>query len=169
MEEIPKYLCMDCLHYRECNVNNGIMCDFVKESKVTYIERTHTKHILVSKCDRFVERDSILDIPKELMEVITKKEGEIVNSKLNKIALEHGLDNQLEQTIEECSELILAIQKYKRYKKNNADFDSFYICKIAEEVVDVDIMVNQLKILIEGFDFEKFTDHQIERELNRMR
>ena len=91
-----------------------------------------------------------------------------MNNKLNKIALEHGLDNQLEQTIEECSELILAIQKYKRYKKNNADFDSFYICKIAEEVVDVDIMVQQLKILIEGFDFERFTEHQIKRELDRM-
>ena len=59
MEEIPKYLCMNCIHYMNCKVNAGIMCDFVKESTVTYIERKHKNHILVSECDRFVERDTI--------------------------------------------------------------------------------------------------------------
>lgn len=92
-----------------------------------------------------------------------------MDKKLNDIALTHGLDEQLDQTIEECSELILAIQKYKRYGHKNDGFDTFYLAHIGEEIVDVEIMVDQLKMLIEGFDFEKFREHQIERELARMK
>lgn len=92
-----------------------------------------------------------------------------MDRRLNEIALTHGLEAQLEQTIEECSELILAIQKYKRHGKKDDGFNTYYLAKIGEEVVDVDIMVQQLKILIEGFDFENYTYHQLERELTRMK
>lgn len=56
---MSKYLCMDCIHYMKCAVNAGVMCDFVKKAKVTYIERLRKNHILVSECDRFVKRESI--------------------------------------------------------------------------------------------------------------
>lgn len=92
-----------------------------------------------------------------------------MDKQLNDIALEHGLDEQLDQTIEECSELILAIQKYKRYGNKNNGFDTYYLAHIGEEIVDVEIMVDQLKMLIEGFDFDRFREHQIERELARMK
>ena len=92
-----------------------------------------------------------------------------MDKRLNEIALTHGLDAQLEQTVEECSELILAIQKYKRHGKKEDGFDTYYLAHVGEEIVDVEIMVDQLKILIEGFDFEKFKTHQIERELARMK
>lgn len=92
-----------------------------------------------------------------------------MNRYLNEIALTHGLDAQLEQTVEECSELILAIQKYKRHGKKDDGFDTYYLAHIGEEIVDVEIMVDQLKILIEGFDFDRFRGHQIERELARMK
>ena len=91
-----------------------------------------------------------------------------MDKRLNEIALHHGLDAQLEQTIEECSELILAIQKYKRHGQKDDGFDTYYLAHIGEEIVDVEIMIDQLKMLIEGFDFENYKSHQIERELGRM-
>lgn len=92
-----------------------------------------------------------------------------MDKRLNEIALHHGLDEQLEQTIEECAELIVAIQDYKRYGKKDDGFGTYYLAKIGEEVVDVRIMTEQLKMLIEGFDFETYKSHQIERELGRIR
>lgn len=92
-----------------------------------------------------------------------------MDKRLSDIALFHGLDEQLEQTIEECAELILAIKKYKRYGNKDDGFDTYYLAQVGEEVVDVEIMVKQLKILIEGFDFETWTTHQIEKELERMK
>lgn len=92
-----------------------------------------------------------------------------MDKRLNDIALHHGLDEQLEQTIEECGELIVAIQDYKRFGKKDDGYETYYLAKIAEEVVDVRIMTEQLKMLIEGFDFDTFEAHQIERELGRMK
>lgn len=92
-----------------------------------------------------------------------------MDKRLNEIAMFHGLDEQLEQTIEECAELIVAIQDYKRYGKKDDGFETYYLSKICEEVVDVRIMTAQLKIMIEGFDFDAFKNGQIERELSRMK
>lgn len=92
-----------------------------------------------------------------------------MDRRLNDIALNHGLDEQLEQIVEECGELIVAIKKYKRYGKRNDGFETYYLAHVGEEIVDVEIMVDQLKMLIEGFDFERFREHQIERELARIK
>lgn len=94
-----------------------------------------------------------------------------MDKRLNEIALHHGLDGQLNQTIEECAELILEIRKYKRcIEEDEVDtIKQYRLTRICEEVVDVDIMVQQLKVLIETFDYDKFTNHQIERELTRMK
>lgn len=92
-----------------------------------------------------------------------------MDKRLNEIALHHGLDAQLDQTIEECSELILAIQKYKRYGNKDDGFNTYYLAQVGEEIVDVEIMIKQLKILIEGFDFDTFENGKIVRELGRMK
>lgn len=94
-----------------------------------------------------------------------------MDNRLNDIALHHGLDEQLNQTIEECAELILEIRKYFRCIEEDEveAIKNYRLNRICEEMVDVDIMINQLKILIEKFDYDKFTNHQIERELTRMK
>ena len=92
-----------------------------------------------------------------------------MDKKLNEIALHHGLEAQLDQTVEECSELILAIQKYKRYGTKGDGFDTYYLAQVGEEIVDVEIMIDQIKILIEGFDFDTFRNGKITRELGRMK
>lgn len=92
-----------------------------------------------------------------------------MDKRLNEIALHHGLNDQLDQTIEECGELIVAIRKYKRYINEVESIQIYNLAKIGEEIVDVEIMIEQLKTLIEGFDFERFKDAQIKRELMRMK
>jgi hypothetical protein len=91
-----------------------------------------------------------------------------MDNRLNKIALHHGLDEQLRQTMEECSELILAICKYNRQQTDMESIKQYNLNRICEEIVDVDIMIQQLKILIEHFDYDKFTNQQIKRELTRI-
>jgi len=50
----------------------------------------------------------------------------------------HGA--QIEMAIEECAELIQALQKFKRRKPHN----------VAEEIADVEIMCKQLRIIFPG-------------------
>jgi len=49
-----------------------------------------------------------------------------------------GRESQLDMVVEECAELIKAIQKYRRNNETNP---------IVEESVDVELMLEQLKII----------------------
>jgi NTP pyrophosphatase (non-canonical NTP hydrolase) len=70
-----------------------------------------------------------------------------------------GFDNQLDMLIEECSELILAIQKHKRGKD---------ISDIIKESADVAIVINQIKMFFQNFDevkeskLDRFENYVIE-------
>ena len=50
-----------------------------------------------------------------------------------------GVSSQLDFMIEECSELVVAIQHWKRDRVNDG--------KVAEEIADVEIMCEQLRAL----------------------
>lgn len=63
----------------------------------------------------------------------------------------YGVDAQLDMIIEECSELIKAICKYKR-DKNHSN-----ITQILDEMADVDIMIEQGKIIFDN-DFHHYVD-----------
>ena len=52
-----------------------------------------------------------------------------------------GTVAQLDMVVEECSELINAIQKWKRGRVERIE--------VVEEGVDVEIMVEQLKVIVE--------------------
>lgn len=62
-----------------------------------------------------------------------------------------GKDAQLQMVVEECSELIKAVMKYKR-NPNNKTVDD-----VIEEMADVEIMLSQLKIIFETGKFGCFT------------
>lgn len=51
------YKCMDCIHYLKCPVNAGILCDFVTDYHITYLEDHKRNHILVLHCEKFKQRD----------------------------------------------------------------------------------------------------------------
>lgn len=55
-----------------------------------------------------------------------------------------GADAQIQMTIEECAELIVVLAKYGRIHNGST------LEQIAEEIADVQIMINQLKIIFPG-------------------
>lgn len=67
--------------------------------------------------------------------------NETEEAELDKIAIiTWGIESQLNMVVEECSELILAIQKSRR-KSNKGDHS------IPEEIADVQNCINQIKKL----------------------
>lgn len=86
--------------------------------------------------------------------------------KIAAIAYFYGTDNQLGQTTEEAAELIQAISKYNRAPAGGRSHE---IDHIAEEIADVEIMLKQLKILLnldEKVDVWK--QAKINRQIARM-
>ncbi len=80
---------------------------------------------------------------------------------LCKIIDTYGSDKQQNQAIEECSELIKAICKYKR--------TLYHVEDIVDEIADVEIMLNQLKIIFGCFgEVEERIDFKIKRQLERI-
>ena len=86
------------------------------------------------------------------------------NEKLALILKAHGRDSQIDQTIEECSELILALQKLKKHGFSN----TVRRLQVNEEIADVSNMVEQLKMIFEVEVIEAFENEKIERELDRI-
>lgn len=93
---------------------------------------------------------------------------EFRDKSIKTIANHYGLEKQLDQTVEECSELIQAIMKWKR--GDNPDVLKL-IYDVAEEMADVWIMINQLTELDDDI-FEaaiEDVDSKLERQLERIK
>jgi len=69
----------------------------------------------------------------------------------------YGTENQMDQAIEECAELIVAIRHYRRGRSG--------LTAIAEEIADVEIMMTQLRHVV-GDDL---VEREKERKFERMR
>lgn len=65
------------------------------------------------------------------------------------IARHYGIETQCRQTIEEMAELTQAITKFWRYSGTDANKLHSLTAHIAEELADVEIMIEQLKILFD--------------------
>jgi NTP pyrophosphatase (non-canonical NTP hydrolase) len=80
---------------------------------------------------------------------------------INTIVEHYGSDRQQDKAIEECSELIKAICKWKEHLDFAED--------IVDEVADVIIMCNQLMIIFDCFgEVEERIDYKINRQLKRI-
>lgn len=97
--------------------------------------------------------------------------------KIKKIARHYGYEAQSRQCIEEMAELTQAINKFWRKqldcgKKslNNVPFGTNEEINIEEELVDVYIMILQMKYLhkISDSDFENEVKRKLDRQLRRM-
>jgi len=74
---------------------------------------------------------------------------------LKRILNYHGEEAQIDMMIEECSELIQAICKYNRKVPScatNAEIE-ILLDNVREEIVDVQIMLDQMKLVF-GYDYE---------------
>ena len=88
----------------------------------------------------------------------------MIDDRIKYISEHYGMMNQLEQTVEECAELIQAIQKWKRYKSLPIKL----ALNVNEEVADVLIMANQLRHLM-GEDFiDSIVNAKLERQIERI-
>ena len=88
------------------------------------------------------------------------------------IADHYGYDEQREQLYEEMAELIQAFNKLRRNCNKNGK-DSFtnypYLSEIFTEIADVEIMLEQIKYLMDCHDqVEQEKVRKIERELKRI-
>lgn len=87
---------------------------------------------------------------------------------IKKLAKINRSANVLRQYVEECAELILTIQKYKRSLNEN-NFTGNELIRIAEEIADTEVCKEQLfccfKEMREVVDKEK--ELKVERQLKR--
>lgn len=90
-----------------------------------------------------------------------------VDKRIIKIAEHYGKDSQLDILQEECSELIQAVSKYRR----SNDIEVFKKMHIEEEIADVEIMISQIKHLLEisERDIKAIKDTKLERQLDRIK
>lgn len=87
-----------------------------------------------------------------------------MDKRIKEIADHYGLISQLDQTTEECAELIQAINKFKRSSS------LIGVSKLLfEELADVQIMIDQLIYLTNGEKaVSKEREYKIQRQLERM-
>ena len=94
----------------------------------------------------------------------------IQREKARAILKHYGEKPQRRQLVEECSELIQAVCKYDR-QNDSEKFDSEKMQnierEIAEEIADVLIMIEQLKISMFCGDGVRMIDSYIDYKLNR--
>lgn len=79
---------------------------------------------------------------------------------------EYGADVQMNQAVEELSELIKALMKWKRPHVSQA----YARADIIDEIADVRIMCRQMELLFEAEpgEVEDRIDYKIERQLKRI-
>lgn len=80
----------------------------------------------------------------------------------------YGVEAQVDMAIEEMSELIKALVKYKRAQKEPSkwDYKAIVRANVVEEIADVDIMIEQLKMI---FDCHNLVERQKTNKLNRLK
>lgn len=93
-----------------------------------------------------------------------------MRSILNMESAEHyGYDAQSNMLMEECAELIQAVNKHKRAMVSGKDIKEA-VYKLTEEIADVELMIDQIKHLLKISDeaIDDFKDYKIERTRKRI-
>lgn len=82
---------------------------------------------------------------------------------LHTIISTYGVNPQVDMAIEECSELTKALLKFRRKPTSATRHD------IIDELADVQIMLNQMKIIFDCTgEVENMIDYKINRQLERI-
>lgn len=85
---------------------------------------------------------------------------------LNTIVETYGNDAQEDMAIEECSELVKAILKFRRSNAKDSDLRDAVI----DEIADVQIMLTQLGIIFNCVaEVEERIDFKINRQMGRIK
>ena len=81
----------------------------------------------------------------------------MISQELKDIAHHYGYEAQSNQLIEECAELIQAINKYRRAvlckgQPTAGSIKAVALDNITEEIADVEVMIEQIKYLLQISD-----------------
>ena len=78
----------------------------------------------------------------------------------------YGENSQMCNAMEECAELIQAINKMRRYGIGE---NKEYLLNLTEEITDVLLFIEQIKTIysIKDSDIEKVIDYKIRRQIKR--
>ena len=79
-----------------------------------------------------------------------------------------GEDSQIEQLIEECSELILSLQKLKRHRRFNVGKRADKINDVLEEIADVKIMIRQIELIFPPEEVARYETIKLDRLRKRL-
>ena len=92
-----------------------------------------------------------------------RERREMMEEKLKTIAEYYGLESQLRQLAEECSELAV--------EANHSARRGSVTVRLIEEIADVEIMIDQIRYLagIQESDVLETRYYKIERQLKRMK
>lgn len=82
---------------------------------------------------------------------------------LNQAIVHYGVEAQLDQVIEECLELALAIRRYKREPSFSINIDA-----VIDEIADVSIMVAQAAIVVGPERVQKRVNYKLHRLQGRI-
>lgn len=103
-----------------------------------------------------------------------------MNLKIKKIADYYGFARQSRQLSEECAEIIQAVNKYHRCNEKIRGGDNIMLSvsdsnmliqNIVEEIADVEIMLEQIKYLlnINNDAVNKIKDNKLDRQIARIK
>lgn len=140
------------------------------EYKVNTEKMTNEEAIRVIKANyppsNFTMLREALDISIELLGTTNNTN---IKDKQLQIINHYGFDNQLDQLIEECGELIVSISKNKRYISSENCLA--YYENVVEELADVKNLIEQLELLDRHLKegIEVMIKHKVNRELERIR
>lgn len=91
------------------------------------------------------------------------------NQLFNLVFMQNGEANQRRIAIEECSELIKSLCKYDRYFADEEMDKRILRLNIIEEMADVEIMIDQLKLMFDhNNDFEQAKEQKLKRLAKRI-
>ncbi len=103
---------------------------------------------------------------------VLSQQDEEKRKKLKEIADAYGNDPQIDMCIEECSELIKALLKYRRKSNSNSSTGEEMSAlreDIIGELADVRIMVEQMEIIFGCHDkVKQVIDYKISRQMKRL-
>ena len=108
---------------------------FLAAAKLGEVNMIDAKHI-VSRIDEIEDEDENI---------------------LQKAISKFGMKNQMDMCQEECAELIVAINKYKRNGSGKS------ITSVCEEIADTEIMLEQMKLIFPSEIIQKFKEAKIKR------
>lgn len=92
-----------------------------------------------------------------------------MNVKILEKAIEiYGREAQIEMIIEECSELIFAIQKLKRCPDRDSDLRVKLLFNVRDEIADVSVMMKQAKLIFGVESVNERVEYKMFRLESRM-